>query len=131
MAQETLDPLIFQYYITAFEKDLFQEKNTSFLQFLNGEKKNLLINEENSPENNLIENLDKIEELIQKWEKEREQTKSRKIKREELVVESDEDDSLKVLDNDFYQMRRKKIKVEKKDQKNLVYKTKEIITIQE
>lgn len=112
LTQSGIEPILFNYFMEKFEENnVFEEKKRIF-------EENKKINE------GIIQNLDKIEELIKEWERESsEKMQNKKLNREEFFIESDS--SLKFLSNDEEFSIFKKRKKRKKE----VEKQKEIITI--
>ena len=76
IAKNTIEEKIFEDFINIYEGNLiFDEKKPGFLEFLKGDEK------KEEEEKGVIDNLDKIEELIKEWENEREMKKMEKKKK--------------------------------------------------
>lgn len=89
--QNSNEEILYSEFLNSVEG--FDEKRLEFIQFLKAE--------EPIPEEGIIENLDKIEELINEWEEEKKRKKMENRKRKmPEVVESGGEESAEVFETD-------------------------------
>ena len=107
LGENSIDELIYENFLDSFNNNMqdFDAKKVDFFEFLDGKtEKNVILEENPKNEVGVIENLDQIEELIEKWEKERDVKKERQKKeilgkrnRKETLISSDKSSGIQMI----------------------------------